>query len=79
MVTRVHYFNDILIGFVAAIFVTRVGYLYRFNVHYWILYWYSNILGSITCFGKPDVQVNEGSTGFNEMNLVATRRKGSVV
>ena len=46
-VTRVHYFNDILIGFVAAIFITRVDYQYRFNIHYWTLFCYSKLLGQL--------------------------------
>ena len=45
VITRGHYFNDILFGFLTAMIGIRYGYFYRFDFHYWTLNGYTKVFG----------------------------------
>ena len=60
-ITRVHYFNDLLIGLIVGIWITRLSFKYRFNIHYWLLFGYSKLLSVFDCSKKIDKADNLNS------------------
>ena len=48
-VTRGHYFNDLLIGFIVALSGIYYGYKVRFTLSYWVIWGYAKLFNLLIC------------------------------
>lgn len=65
-VTRGHYFNDLLIGFLVALIGVYYGTKFRFTISFWILWGYANLFDFVICTRYQQKGKEKGELPFEK-------------